>query len=222
MSKDLYEVYKAVSQEGEVLYVGYGKRGRHTHCMSGISHNKELNRYYFMNSGRMVVEVIQENLSRDKAKQMEDYLIKSLQPKLNVVGVKKISNALHKKKFDTNYVGFEDLIACGNNYKDYFKSISMKSLKDIDETLRTDCNVAKLLNTNGDIQRLHSLIGDVGFIKSPFVICVDNKWVYNEASEDCFGVTPEFLKDCFVHWVVYVTKSTSRNGVRGYLIVGKI
>ena len=36
MSKDLYEVYKAVSQEGEVLYVGYGKRGRHTHCMSGI------------------------------------------------------------------------------------------------------------------------------------------------------------------------------------------
>ena len=130
---------------------------------------------------------------------MEDYLIKSLQPKLNVVGVKKISNALHKKKFDTNYVSFEDLIACGNNYKDYFKSISMKSLKDIDETLRTDCNVAKLMNTNGDIQRLHSLIGDVGFIKSPFVICVDNKWVYNEASEDYFGVTPEFLKACFVH-----------------------
>ena len=62
MSKDLYEVYKAVSQEGEVLYVGYGKRGRHTHCMSGISHNKELNRYYFMNSGKMFVEVIHENL----------------------------------------------------------------------------------------------------------------------------------------------------------------
>ena len=98
MSKDLYEVYKAVSQEGEVLYVGYGKRGRHTHCMSGISHNKELNRYYFMNSGKMFVEVIHENLSRDKAKQMEDYLIKSLQPKLNVVGVKKISNSFCAKR----------------------------------------------------------------------------------------------------------------------------
>lgn len=84
----LYEVYKALSQDGEVLYVGYGKHGRHAHCMSGISHNKELNRYYFTSNGNMYVEVVHNNLTKSKAKQIEGSLIKSLKPKFNVVGAR--------------------------------------------------------------------------------------------------------------------------------------
>ena len=196
---DKYEVYKALSQEGEVLYVGYGKHGRHAHCMSGISHNKGLNRYYFTSNGNMYVEVIHNNLTKSKAKQIEGSLIKSLKPKFNVVGARQTSPVLHRKRFNSVFVNFEELISCGANYREYFKSLSVKSEKEIEDTLREDSNIAKLMEDSNDIQRLHSLIGDVGFIKSPFVICVDNKWVYNEASEDCFGVTPEFLKDCFVH-----------------------
>ena len=43
------EVYVAYGENNEVLYVGQGNIGRYKHCLSGTSHNKELNRYYFNN-----------------------------------------------------------------------------------------------------------------------------------------------------------------------------
>lgn len=192
-----YEVYKALSQEGEVLYVGYGKHGRHAHCMSGISHNKELNRYYFTSNGNMYVEVIHNNLTKSKAKQIEGSLIKSLKPKFNVVGAKQASPVLHKKRFNSVFVNFEELISCGANYREYFKSLSMKSEKEIKDTLQEDSSIAKLMEDSNDIQRLHSLIGDQGFLKSPFFIYVGSMWVYNRAAEYGFGITPEALKSYF-------------------------
>ena len=41
------EVYIAYGENNEVLYVGQGNIGRHKHCLSGTSHNRDLNRYYF-------------------------------------------------------------------------------------------------------------------------------------------------------------------------------
>ena len=46
MSKDLYEVYMCKFQD-DVLYIGSGKIGRHTHCDSGISNVYGLNRLHF-------------------------------------------------------------------------------------------------------------------------------------------------------------------------------
>ena len=43
------EVYTAYGKDNEVLYVGQGDMGRHKHCLSGTSHNRDLNRYYFKN-----------------------------------------------------------------------------------------------------------------------------------------------------------------------------
>ena len=43
------EVYVAYGENNEVLYVGQGNTGRHKHCLSGTSHCRELNRYYFSN-----------------------------------------------------------------------------------------------------------------------------------------------------------------------------
>ena len=43
------EVYIAYGENNEVLYVGQGNIGRHKHCLSGTSHNRDLNRYYFNN-----------------------------------------------------------------------------------------------------------------------------------------------------------------------------
>ena len=43
------EVYIAYGENNEVLYVGQGNTGRHKHCLSGTSHNRDLNKYYFNN-----------------------------------------------------------------------------------------------------------------------------------------------------------------------------
>ena len=48
-NKDVYEVYVAYSLSGKPLYVGQGLEGRHKHCLSGCSHSKLFNRYYFNN-----------------------------------------------------------------------------------------------------------------------------------------------------------------------------
>lgn len=83
------EVYIAYGNDNEVLYVGQGNTGRHKHCLSGTSHNRDLNRYYFQNSedGSIRVEVVYTCLSDSEAKSKEYEYIKTLKPLCNVVGV---------------------------------------------------------------------------------------------------------------------------------------
>ena len=83
------EVYIAYGGNNEVLYVGQGNIGRHKHCLSGTSHNKDLNRYYFNNGedSSMTVEVVHSCLSDSEAKAKEYEYIKTLKPLFNVVGV---------------------------------------------------------------------------------------------------------------------------------------
>ena len=87
------EVYIAYGENNEVLYVGQGNIGRHKHCLSGTSHNKGLNRYYFNNGGdsSMTVEVVHSRLSESEAKAKESEYIKTLKPLFNVVGVSECS-----------------------------------------------------------------------------------------------------------------------------------
>ena len=64
VSKDLYEVY-ACKYNGEYVYIGSGKHGRHRHCTSGCSHVYELNKMHFdgtMND--MVVEILYQTLDK--------------------------------------------------------------------------------------------------------------------------------------------------------------
>ena len=83
------EVYIAYGGNNEVLYVGQGNIGRHKYCLSGTSHNKDLNRYYFNNGedSSMTVEVVHSCLSDSEAKAKEYEYIKTLKPLFNVVGV---------------------------------------------------------------------------------------------------------------------------------------
>ena len=48
MNKEYY-TYGAYGIHGELLYIGYGKGNRYQHCNNGMSSNKGLNRYYFLN-----------------------------------------------------------------------------------------------------------------------------------------------------------------------------
>ena len=87
------EDYIAYGENNEVLYVGQGNIGRHKHCLSGTSHNKDLNRYYFNNGedSSMTVEVVNSCLSDSEAKAKEYEYIKTLKPLFNVVGVSECS-----------------------------------------------------------------------------------------------------------------------------------
>ena len=101
------EVYIAYGENNEVLYVGQGNIGRHKHCLSGTSHNKDLNRYYFNNGeySSMTVEVVHSCLSDSEAKAKEYEYIKTLKPLFNVVGVSECSYLSA-----TDVVKYENLI----------------------------------------------------------------------------------------------------------------
>ena len=101
------EVYIAYGGNNEVLYVGQGNIGRHKHCLSGTSHNKDLNRYYFNNGedSSMTVEVVHSCLSDSEAKAKESEYIKTLKPLFNVVGVSECSYLSA-----TDVVKYENLI----------------------------------------------------------------------------------------------------------------
>ena len=56
MSKNYY-VYCAYGVNDEILYIGYGKGDRYKHCNNGMSSNKGLNRYYFLNGENECIRV---------------------------------------------------------------------------------------------------------------------------------------------------------------------
>ena len=79
------EVYVAYGENNEVLYVGQGNTGRHKHCLSGTSHNRDLNRYYFQNGedGSIRVDILHANLTQDEAIEIEMEVINKLKPLFN-------------------------------------------------------------------------------------------------------------------------------------------
>lgn len=67
---------------GEVVYVGEGKPGRHEHLNSGTSHVYEANKVHF--SGEFIeVEIFKDNLTKQESLRIEKELIQKLQPTWN-------------------------------------------------------------------------------------------------------------------------------------------
>ncbi|QXM18517.1 hypothetical protein Phab24_id071 [Acinetobacter phage Phab24] len=81
MNKEVYIVYGV---NDEVLYVGKGASGRSTHATSGVSHNRELNKYLIeKGKDNMFVKILHNNLRDFDATYIEKLLIQKLQPKFN-------------------------------------------------------------------------------------------------------------------------------------------
>lgn len=79
-----FEVYICI-YKGEIVYVGYGRIGRHKHCISGVSHNYGLNELHFRGD-RSLLTVMVVALYPDsaEAKAHETKLILENKPKFNV------------------------------------------------------------------------------------------------------------------------------------------
>ena len=83
MSKgNCYEVY-VCRVDGDIVYIGSGRHGRHKHCDSGCSHVYELNRIHFLVDSTITVTVLHGNLSQQESLGIEKNLIETHKPKFN-------------------------------------------------------------------------------------------------------------------------------------------
>lgn len=188
-----YEVYVAYSKSGNALYVGQGIKGRHSHCLSGCSHNKYLNKYYFNNGEdiSMEVKVLAEGLTKGRSLEMEKDLIRKLKPTFNVVGK---SNMVGVVNFNTNYITLRDLIKYRNLYRSYFESLSTLNESQIKSKIYEEANTAKELFESGDVNNIVKLCGEESLSKCPFIIKCNGQWVNNEAAFNLFDSTVQEIK----------------------------
>ena len=79
-----YIIYE-VTHNFRTVYIGSGKIGREQHCLSGHSHNPELNKLFFTEPENMRVTVIREGLTKEESLEMEKEYIQATEPQFNKV-----------------------------------------------------------------------------------------------------------------------------------------
>lgn len=83
---EVFEVY-ICRYDGEIVYIGEGKKGRHRHCNSGGSHVAGLNELYFLGDRSLFDIEVFFFRTKGEAKSEQDSLISLHKPRLNIVGV---------------------------------------------------------------------------------------------------------------------------------------
>ena len=206
-----YEVYVAKSVKGEVLYVGQGVCGRHEHCTSGVSHVYELNRLHFI--GDVVdVSVVLSGLNKEAALQKESSLIKELRPTLNKVGYN--FNLLASRYYEITC-----LLRCYPNSDELMYEI--QDILKVEPELKPKSRVKyqKHVGEHEETKKALEALKTVKLKHNTFYSFKELKdlvkCAYDKLSVKCTAKATDVQS-------AYLVKSTSRNGVRGYLIIGKI
>ena len=124
-----FEVYFCY-YKGQVVYIGKGRKGRHKHCNSGVSHVFELNKIYFTEGADILdVKVIKHCETDKDAMEFEKDSILKFKPKFNTVftgknsrgesakesrsvrvSMKKFPLDKHPKYKGFNYKAYEELV----------------------------------------------------------------------------------------------------------------
>ena len=94
-----YEVY-FVKVRSSVVYIGMGKRGRHKHTESGTSHVYGVNCLHFTNPTEVTTHVLQNNLTQERALELEIELIQHYRPIYN----KRDNEAFNNKYVPIQYI----------------------------------------------------------------------------------------------------------------------
>lgn len=166
------EIYVAYGLNDEVLYVGQGNIGRNTHCYSGASHNKHLNRYYFLNgeNGCIRTEVVDTTACEKDALSIESKLIKELLP---------LFNSLHQPKPDIIKPNF------ARDSKDYYV-LHVESLvcTDTSKVSELKAQMQNILQLNTDLAKMLERI-TIEEIKSTYYNSTKSKRKYNNAVGVC-------------------------------------
>lgn len=137
----MYEVY-VYKLADNVMYVGEGKKDRHLHITSGVSHVYEANELHFKGESKsLTVEVFPVD-TKEEAVTLEDKLISELHPKWN----RKTAKGITGSKETINR--WCDTFKCTENVrnKTYLKKVAnTKRLSSgyFEITLRADPNLYK-------------------------------------------------------------------------------
>lgn len=123
------EVY-VCKLNGEIVYVGKGKLGRHKHCNSGTSHVFELNKIYFTEGSDVLeVSVVKYFKTDGEAREYEKLLISKYNPKFNKAltgNCNKASTSSESLKLRgeiKSYIKDKKVKKVGNNYVKYYKLV---------------------------------------------------------------------------------------------------
>lgn len=226
------EVYIAFGKNCEVLYVGQGNIGRSSHCVSGASHNRSLNEYFFTHGSNSVkVKVLYTLETQEQAIIQEKYLINKLNPLFNRTCTSTYKEVTTKPNFK--------LFA-----KMYYESLSSGDVSEQERALHHVPRLAEYVNILGaDVLRT------CGFqeskIKKKFLQQVgesemvtnrkqvrgvlemkEGNWyslkqvkehlskAYNILNIECKAFASDINK-------FYMTKRARRSGVEGFIVVGE-
>ena len=228
MTKNTYEVY-VCKLDNEVLYVGQGVCGRHEHCTSGVSHVYELNRLHFI--GDVVdVSVVLSGLDKETALQKESSLIKELRPTLNKVGYN--FNLLASRYYEITCLlrcypnseelmsEIQDILKVEPELKLFVETIGIEAIKATHfHKAKSRVKYQKHVGEHEETKKALEALKTVKLKHNTFYSFKELKdlvkCAYDKLSTKCAAKATDVQS-------VYSVKSTSRNGVRGYLIIGKI
>lgn len=228
------EVYIAYGLNKEVLYVGQGNIGRNNHCCSGISHNKQLNRYYFLNGEGDCIktEIYKYVMCETEAREIEKELIENLSPLYNVEKQIKPESAIFnsfssvsRMYYDIvmNKDDIEDaeskLIELEDSNKDFKEIVEVIGIEGIKSTFFNKTKATDKVNKIKSIEAIsiskQSIVECTGISKGDFLTYPQIKSVLQEAF-DKVGLNSK-AKATDIK-VIFNVRRTTRHGAEGYLI----
>ena len=220
------EVYIAYGKDNEVLYVGQGNTGRYKHCLSGTSHNRDLNRYYFNNGeGDCIkVEKLFENLSINDATHLETLCINHLSPSCNVKGTVRDFQTVAKEYYDAHLISDNDKMqSLIDESLDFSEILNIIGIEPIKATSfhKTKCKdkCDKIINAVKYEQKKRDSLKAIKLKTGDFYNYVELKIVVKTAYEK-FNI-PLTAKATDIKQAFNV-KRTRRNGVEGFIIGDKL
>ena len=225
MNKEYY-VYGAYGIHGELLYIGYGKGDRHKHCNNGMSSNKGLNRYYFLNGeGDCIkVEKLFENLSIDDATHLETLCINHLSPSCNVRGTVRDFQTVAKEYYDAYLISDNDKMqSLIDESLDFSEILNIIGIEPIKATSfhKTKCKdkCDKIINAVKYEQKKRESLKAIKLKTGDFYNYAELKIMVKTAYEK-FNI-PLTAKATDIKQAFNV-KRTRRNGVEGFIIGEKL
>ena len=228
------EVYIAYGLNNEVLYVGQGNIGRNNHCCSGISHNKQLNRYYFLNGEGDCIktEIYKYVMCETEARDIEKELIESLSPLYNIEKQIKPESSMFnsfssvsRMYYDVvmNKDDIEDaeskLTELEDSNKDFKEIVEVIGIEGIKSTFFNKTKATEKVNKIKSIEAIsiskQSIVEYTGISKGDFLTYPQIKSILQEAF-DKVGLNSK-AKATDIKGIFNVRRTT-RHGVEGYLI----
>ena len=227
------EVYVAKGVNGEILYVGQGNVGRNAHCLNGTSHNKQLNRYFFMNGedGCITTEVLHVVDSQQDAFELEKVEIRRLNPIFNQIKYVTGTDEVAYRNFST--ISFDYFISNGadpylnievlETYPQIFEYVKVLGI----EVLKT-CGYqeSKIRNRYESQLKSYDPKYERRVVQEHLNFKVDDKYTSKQLKDlfaECFkslGVNKASKASCVLDY--YSVGRANINGCRGYKILGKL